>query len=162
MKTTALLTTLLVGVACQIAPQISRAQDNNSAEIQSDYIGQTWFPLGDYIEITSVDRDQNEMTVKGHYNLVSRDTASLSLFITTSNGGPTPVDPQQEIKISKGSGDFELTHPHVVTGLPHVSMYGDGHPFASVYFGTADEAAKESKAEWITNSAPPSADSSGK
>lgn len=160
MKTTALLIALLIGAACQFAPQISYAQDNTAA-IQSDYIGQTWFPLGDSIEITSVERAENQMTVKGHYNLASRDSASLSLFITTSGGGPTPVDSRQEIKIVKGSGDFELTHPQVVPGLPHVSMYGDGHPFASVYFGTQEEAARETKAEWITNSPPVSVQSPG-
>jgi hypothetical protein len=102
-----------------------------------------------------VERTENQMIVKGHYNLVSHDDARLSLFITTSGGGPTPVDPRQKIKIVKGSGDFELTHPNVVPGLPHVSMYGDnGHPFASVYFGTKEEAAEEAKSEWITNSPP--------
>lgn len=152
MKIKALLTTLAVGAVCQFTPQVICAQD--ATTVPSDYLGQTWFPLGDSIQITSVERTENQMIVKGHYNLVSRDDARLALFITTSGGGPTPVDSRQEIKIAKGSGDFELTHPQVVPGLPHVSMYGDGHPFASVYFGTREEAAEEAKAEWITNSPP--------
>ncbi len=125
----------------------------DATTIQSDNIGQTWFPEGDSIQITSVERTENQMIVKGHYNLVSHDDARLELHITTSSGGPTPTDSRQEIKIVKGSGDFELTHPHVVPGLPHVSMYGsNGHTFATVYFGTKEEAAKEAKATWITNS----------
>jgi serine/threonine protein kinase len=125
----------------------------DATTIQSDNIGQIWFPEGDSIQITSVERTENQMIVKGHYNLVSHDDARLELHITTSSGGPTPTDSRQEIKIVKGSGDFELTHPHVVPGLPHVSMYGsNGHTFATVYFGTKEEAAKEAKATWITNS----------
>jgi hypothetical protein len=121
--------------------------------VKSDYIGQTWFPLGDSIEITSVERTTNQMTVKGYYNLVSHDDARLKIHITASHSGPTPADPEQEIKIFKGRGDFELIHPHVVPGLPHVSMYGsNGHTFATVYFGTKDEAEQESAADWITNS----------
>ena len=44
-----------------------------------------------------------------------------------------------------------LRRSHLVPGLPHVSMYAGGHPFASVYFGTKAEAQQESKAKWITN-----------
>ena len=154
MKTKALLTalaTLVTGTLCQFTPQIICAQD--ATTVQSDYIGQTWFPDGDSIQITSVSRTEDQMTVKGHYNLTSHDDVWLELHITTSSGGPTPTDSRQAIRIVKGSGDFELTHPHVVPGLPHISMYGsDGHTFATVYFGTKEEAAKEAKATWITNS----------
>jgi hypothetical protein len=45
-----------------------------------------------------------------------------------------------------------LTDTHLIPGLPHVSMYADGHPFASVYFGTKEEAAEEARAKWIANS----------
>jgi predicted Ser/Thr protein kinase len=121
--------------------------------VRSDYIGQAWFPQGDSIEITSVARSADLMTVRGHYSLVSHERALLALYITTMNGpgGWTKTDLKQEMDISKGRGVFELTHPHVVAGLPHVSMYADGHPFASLYFGTRAEALEESKASWITN-----------
>jgi hypothetical protein len=115
------------------------------------YVGQTWFPEGDSIEIASVERTKGQMTVRGHCNLVSHNQASLELHITTSNGGPTPTDAKQHVQIPKGQGSFELTHPHVVPGLPHVSMYADGHPFASLYFGTKAEALEESAASWIAN-----------
>ncbi len=122
--------------------------------IRSDYIGQTWFPQDDSIEITSVERSENQMTVKGHYNLVSHDNALLALYITTMTNIAVPVGPNERMQISKGQGEFELTDPHLVPGLPHVSMYANGHPFASLYFGTEAEALEESKASWITNTSP--------
>ena len=118
---------------------------------KSDYIGQADFPYGDSIEITSVERTPERMTVKGHYSLVSHDQASLALYITTTNRTSVPVGPNERMQISKGRGEFELIDPHLVPGLPHISMYADGHPFASLYFGTREEAQEESKASWITN-----------
>jgi predicted Ser/Thr protein kinase len=117
--------------------------------IKSDYIGQVWFPKGDSIEITSVERTKDRMDVKGHYNLVSHERALLALYITSTNKGPEDI--RQRMQISKGLGDFELMHPHLVPGLPHVSMYADGHPFAALYFGTKTEAQEESETSWITN-----------
>jgi tRNA A-37 threonylcarbamoyl transferase component Bud32 len=118
--------------------------------VKSDYIGQTWFPQGDSIEITSVERTENQMTVKGRYDLVSHDKAELALYVTVTN--KNVAEGSGEIRpISRGSGDFTLVYLPLVPGLPHVSMYADGHPFASLYFGTKAEALKESKASWITN-----------
>jgi tRNA A-37 threonylcarbamoyl transferase component Bud32 len=119
--------------------------------IKSDYIGQTWFPGGDSIEITSVVRTKERLMAKGHYNLVSHDSAELALYITTTNREATSLEPRQKLSISKGAGDFELVHSDPVSGLPHVSMYADGHPFAALYFGTKAEALDENKAGWITN-----------
>lgn len=126
--------------------------------IQSDYIGQSYFPTGDSIEITSVKRTKAQMTVKGQYDLVSHDQASLALYITSNIRPGFPDDARQSMHIRKGHGDFELTHPHVITGLPHVSMYADGKPFAALYFGTKAEALEESAVSWITH-APSSAES---
>jgi predicted Ser/Thr protein kinase len=115
------------------------------------YIGQTWFPQGDSIEITSVERTKNQMTVKGHYNLVSHDQAELALYVTVTNKA-FPGGTGEERPISKGRGDFTLVHLPPILGLPHVSMYGaDGHCFASLYFGTKTEALEERQASWITN-----------
>ncbi len=107
------------------------------------YIGQASFPFGDFIEITSVYRDANQMVVKGHYHLLSQDQALLALFVTTTNALTTAVDPAQELNIAKGWGDFSLTNPHLVPGLPHVAMCASGMPFANVYFGNAAEVAAE-------------------
>jgi hypothetical protein len=111
------------------------------------YIGHSSFPLGDFIEITSVDRSPDRMVAKGHYKLISADSAELSLYTTTSEAIAVPTDRTQLMKISRGQGDFELTDPNLVPGLNHVTMYSvpGGKPFAGVYFGNAEEAAKESK-----------------
>jgi hypothetical protein len=110
-------------------------------------IGQSAFPRGDFIEITSVERSQDRVVVKGHYKLVSADSARLALFTTTSTAIAVPTDRKQLMRISKGMGDFELTHPNLVPGLNHVTMYSipGGKPFAGVYFGNKEEAAEESK-----------------
>jgi serine/threonine protein kinase len=140
------------------AAQMFAAQNNSFDSTTNFYIGQTNFPQGDSIEITSVERNENQMIVKGHYNLVSHDSALLALYITTTNNIAVPTDSDQQMQISKGSGDFELTHPHLVPGLPHVSMYADGHSFAALYFGSKTEALKENKASWITNAPSASAE----
>ncbi len=112
--------------------------------VKSDYIGQASFPQGDSIEINSVERTPERMFVKGHYNLVSHDKAELALYITSTNEN-VPEGASQRVEISKGSGDFELIHSHLVPGWPHVSMYADGGSFAALYFGTRSEALEESK-----------------
>ncbi len=130
------------------------AAQNVSANVTGDFfIGQTNFPFGDAIEIISVERNENHMTVKGHYNLVSADEASLWLNITVTNNDEVPkqAEPPQSIHISKGRGDFELSRSQLVPGLPHVSMYDNHHSFADIYFGNQAEAAAERDAQWITN-----------
>ncbi|MGC9943089.1 MAG: serine/threonine-protein kinase [Verrucomicrobiota bacterium] len=126
------------------------AQDGTSNNF---YIGQAHFPRGDSIEITTVERTEHQITVKGHYNLVSADHASLSLYITTRIQSDSPEDASQTMFISKGSGDFELIHSHVMAGLPHVSMYANRHSFADLYFGTQDEAGRESRLNLSDNQA---------
>jgi len=115
--------------------------------VKSDFIGQSYFPRGDSIEITSVERTPERMVVKGHYHLVSANEASLSLniTITSTNNSNAPEEPTQSLHISKGQGDFELSRSHLMPGFPHVSMYDDRHSFAGIYFGTKDEALAESK-----------------
>ena len=121
-----------------------------AGEVKSDYIGQSYFPKGDSIEITSVDRTKERMVVKGHYDLVSHDQATLALYITTStNIISVLADAKERMQIAKGRGDFELIDSHLVPGLPHVSMYADGESFAAVYFGTKAEVLEEGKAKWI-------------
>jgi Flp pilus assembly protein TadD len=121
---------------------------HQSHPIKSDYIGQASFPKGDFIDITSVERSKNQMTVKGRYNLVSHDRALLALYITTMNDIRVPTDATQQMQISKGRGDFELIDSRVIAGTPHVSMYADGKSFADLYF-TVKAGATASAAEQI-------------
>ena len=108
------------------------------------FIGQALFPLGDFIEITSIYRTHDQMVIKGHYHLVSQDQALLALNLTATNAGIDPLESSQQMPISKGWGDFNLTHNHLVPGLPHVSMYNHGGlSFANLYFGNATEVTAE-------------------
>ncbi len=119
---------------------------SNTAPPPTDFfIGQKYFPEGDSIEITAVERAADTMKVKGHYDLVSHEQASLALYITSSDTNASPEGVNQTMTISKGHGDFELIHPHVVPGMPHVSMYADTAPFAALYFGTQEESAEAGK-----------------
>ena len=123
---------------------------------KSDYIGQAWFPRGDSIEITSVERSSNRVVVKGHYELVSADKAGLTLHISQTNGPAIPADVTPGMFISRGRGEFELVDPNPFPGFLHVDISSDigGWPIASLYFGTRSEALAESKASWITNAPP--------
>jgi hypothetical protein len=111
------------------------------------FVGQSSFPAGDSIEITSVVQFSDRVVVKGHYNLLSAKDAELGFYITTWRTVSVPTDQTQLKHIFKGEGDFELTHSHLVPGLMHVSMYSlsGGKPFAGVYFGNKEDAAAESK-----------------
>jgi len=115
-----------------------------AARNKSFYIGQTNFPEGDAIEITSVERSTNRMVVKGHYNLVSHDQALLALYCTSTNRN-VHEEATQRMQIAKGRGDFELSRTHLYPGLHHVSMYANGGSFAALYFGNQAEALEESK-----------------
>jgi serine/threonine protein kinase len=143
--------------------QMLGTQNNPFDSTTNFYIGQTNFPLGDLIEITSVERTKNQMTVRGFYNLVSHDQADIALYITTTNNadnGETNVPEKfnQTKPAFKGGRAFLLMRSHLVPGLPHISMYAEGKPFASIYFGNKEEAAEERSANWITNEAPASAE----
>ena len=117
----------------------------NEVNARQFYIGKSFFPHGDSIEITSVRRTKEQLAVRGRYNLVSTDRAVLALYIT-SDAEPAPFDEKQSMEISNGRGNFELINPHLYPGLPHVTMYStgtNGASFAGVYFGNKDEAAEE-------------------
>jgi Tfp pilus assembly protein PilE len=123
---------------------LNQQQVKTTPETSSNFsIGQAYFPRGDSIEITSVERTENQITVKGHYHLVSADNATLTLNITTRAPSHHSQDPKQSQQIVNGEGDFELIHSHVEPGMPHVNMYYGGRPFAELYFGTKEEADRE-------------------
>jgi tRNA A-37 threonylcarbamoyl transferase component Bud32 len=113
---------------------------------RSDYVGQAYFPKGDSIEISSVDRSASRLVVKGHYSLVSQDQATLFLcLLSTNGGGPDRVqNDAQRMHISKGRGDFELAHA-AAPGLPELVIWGNGEGLGDLYFGTQAEATLESK-----------------
>ena len=135
----------VVGLACLVTDGFDLKRGKTP---KSDYIGQASFPQGDSIEIASVDRANNRIVVKGHYNLASHDTATLALYITATNQWePDQNYQEQRVQIPKGRGNFEPSHTHLFRGLPHVSMYpsSGGESFADLYFGTQAEAAEEAR-----------------
>jgi serine/threonine protein kinase len=110
------------------------------------YIGKAFFPKGDSITISSVERSNNVMLVTGSYNLLSADHGTLALYITSKNSSGPHEDPRQTMMISKGIGQFALFHPHVAPGLPHLNIYSSNRTaIAELYFGNAEEAAEERK-----------------
>jgi uncharacterized membrane protein (UPF0127 family) len=147
MKKLLALSALLISL-----PATALFADGNATDETPDtnfFIGQSSFPKGDAIEITSVERYPDRMVVKGQYNLVGTDSARLGLFITTTSPVRAPSSSRQLIVVYRGQGGFKnftLTDLNLVEGMPHVTMYSipDGAPFASVYFGTKEEAAEES------------------
>ncbi len=148
---------LINGLAFALGVFLAGLLIRELTSVQSNYIGQAWFPKGDSIEITSVERSKERMVVKGCYSLVSHDKAELGLYITATNKN-VPQGSGEIRPIAKGRGDFTLVYMPLIPGLPHVSMFAaDGHSFASLYFGTKAEALEENKANWITNATPASA-----
>jgi hypothetical protein len=140
--------TRYLGLESLPAPDQIQKRPSKSAEAMPRfYIGQADFPHGDSIEITSVDRTPNWIAVKGHYNLVSHDQATLALYITSTNL-TTWEDSEHEMRISKGRGYFALIHSHLVPGLPRVAMVADGENIADLYFGTKAEAAEERRMDF--------------
>ena len=104
-------------------------------------LGQSYFPNGDLIELTSVDRSSDQIVTSGRYKLVSAETATLALNITSHEHATSVAAPEQSVHILNGEGSFELKLPHPYSGMPHIAMYDyRGGPFANVYFGTPQEA----------------------
>jgi hypothetical protein len=86
-------TTILISILCLITVFLAVYY---YWPVKSDYIGESSFPKGDSIEITSVRRSKKQMVVKGHYNLVSADKASLELYFTTKKSVLVPTDPRHD------------------------------------------------------------------
>lgn len=106
-------------------------------------LGQTLFPFGDSIQITSVEGTAESLTVSGTYDLMSEEDAALTLYITAIDKAHarSKSDPRQRLEVKKGKGTFTLVHPALVPGMPHLTFYSTGeanhgHPFGGVYFGT--------------------------
>ena len=118
-----------------------------SSGSSSFIVGQTAFRSGDSIQITSVERSADQLSVTAEYDLTSADAARIALFITSKDKGRTKIDAGQSKTIAKGKGSVVLRHPHMYKGLPHISFYGaeDGRAFGAIYFGAPEEAAASKK-----------------
>ena|ERR1700722_4931343 len=77
--------------------------------------------------------------VDGHYTLASRDTALLAIWVT--NGDTAEKFTDNQMTISRGSGNFTLYLHMGPKGDPHVSFYAvgaGGSSFGGIYFNGAD------------------------
>jgi len=114
-------------------------------------LGDAEFAPGDNITIQQVRGTSDTIgtgetyCVEGTYTLSSRDEARLSFYTTTISPNPTPVGPDQRIRITKGTGSFRLVQTMTEDGYFHVSFYGGGggsdpnrSDFGGVYFGQGD------------------------
>jgi hypothetical protein len=104
-------------------------------------LGDAEFAPGDNITIYQVRGTSDTIitggtySVEGTYTLSSKDEADLAFYATTiSHSGPTPVDPEQHVRIKKGTGLFRIVKTIAEDGYLHVSFYS-GNAFGGVYFG---------------------------
>jgi hypothetical protein len=134
-----------LAVSCAIAGKA--AIGGNSVELSHAIqyeLGDTQFAPGDKITIQHVRGTSDTIaiggtySVEGTYTLSSSEEADLAFFTTTlSDGGPTPIDPRQHVRIKKGTGSFHLVKTLSADGYHHVSFYpvSSGGDFGGVYFG---------------------------
>jgi len=74
--------------------------------------------------------------LEGTYTLTTMESAELAWFATArGQGGSAPVEKDEHVQISKGSGKFRLEKTLQGDGWLHVSLYVNGAPHGGVYFG---------------------------
>jgi hypothetical protein len=106
-------------------------------------LGDAEFAPGDSITIQKVSGPGRTIEVgqtycvEGTYTLSSQEDADLALFATVTNPNPTPIDPQQTVRVKKGTGSFRLTKTMTEEGYLHLTFYSlaSGNGFGGVYFG---------------------------
>jgi hypothetical protein len=134
--------------AILLVASLSAQPAENDATAQFPYeikfeVGDTEFAGGDNITVEHVRGTMPGIAVgatylvEGTYTLASREEADLSLFATTSDPTPTPIDPGQTGRIQKGPGAFRLMKKMGTEGYLHVTFYDlqSGKGFGGVYFG---------------------------
>jgi beta-lactamase regulating signal transducer with metallopeptidase domain len=109
-------------------------------------IGQTYFNSGDSLTIQEIRGSSdhvaalNNYEIKGSYHLVSRQQATLAVYVTSWAQNPPGQNDCDPIIIKKGDGEFTIKLHMWSDGSPHVSIYAPssdgGSSTACVYFGT--------------------------
>ncbi|MFT5199371.1 MAG: hypothetical protein ACI87O_002040 [Planctomycetota bacterium] len=142
------LSTLLVIGHCLLACTAPRPMSSIGSHPLDIEIGASDYPFGDGIEIESVASStgriegESVLTVRGTYDLSSRDSATL--YLGTTSTSSAIVTPRSAVKnssvIKKGAGQFVLEHTVPGPGYPHVTFYDleTGKPFGGSYFGSGD------------------------
>src|SRR5215831_4761554 len=106
-------------------------------------LGISEFAPGDSITIqglqgtTDAIQPGGTFCVTGTYTLDSEEEADLSFFATTTNRIPTPVDPEQTVRVKKGTKSFRLVKKMTSEGYLHLTFYSltTRQRFGGVYFG---------------------------
>jgi hypothetical protein len=109
-------------------------------------LGDADFAPGDSISIQSIQGSQPTIAVgqtyrvTGTYTLSSVPAATLALFTTSRSTNSSPIDPQQTVRIQKGSGTFSLQKVMNEEGYLHLSFYpaSGGSDLGGVYFGEGE------------------------
>jgi hypothetical protein len=134
-------TTLFVGLSIAVASAATNAP--SLAHMVRYEIGDTEFAEGDSITIEEIRGTSPTIVtggtyaVSGRYTLSSADEADLSLFATTTDPSPKPVDAQQTIRVKRGTGTFRVVKTIAEPGYLHLTYYpaAGGSGFGGVYFG---------------------------
>ena len=139
----ALVFALLAGCATPGPPPPPRTA---APPVPVDFtIGPAVFHGGDSIRIDEVDASSPDLktgdrvVVRGWYDLHSRDSADLRLYLTSFHPPPyRPVGPAPHLAVRRGVGPFQLEWVIPGGGALHVSFYPShgGISFGDVYFGS--------------------------
>ena len=114
-------------------------------------LGPKAFRDGDMIEITDVTATSarleqgDSVTVRGRVRLDSRSAATLSLYLTQTEGdGLEETDAAQSQAVARGLTTFEVKTTIKHRGASHLSLYDSqtGKGFGGVYFGTPQQMEK--------------------
>jgi hypothetical protein len=125
-----------------------QAKRKSAVTVIETTLGNKFFSHGDSITIAEVKATSpdlkagDKVIVKGRYKLSSKPKASLCLFMTATKGsGKGPIHPEQQLDVTKGDGNFELSETMEGDGYLHVTFYSvpEGKPFGGMYFGTAQQ-----------------------
>lgn len=106
-------------------------------------VGRTDVVSGDRIVITEILGSRATFEkggvylVRGEYTLSSADDAMLAFYVTATRreDACSTGNPRGHRNIRRGSGTFELAHPILTEGYPHVTFYVQGSSAGGVYFG---------------------------
>ncbi|MGV3660911.1 MAG: hypothetical protein ACO1TE_12050 [Prosthecobacter sp.] len=126
----AFLSLLAVGVQAQ-------EPGNNFNVVESS------FRQGDSIQVKTLRRTSDSISLLVNYILGSEEQATLHLVIAGNSPSKPAFDPRQRAVIKKGQGTVMLHFPHAYPGLPCVSLnhHTTGSVLGHLYFGNPDDIA---------------------
>jgi len=119
-------------------------------------IGPAYFQGADSIRIDAVEASSpdflpgDRVVVRGWYDLSSRDSAELRLFIRSfQHPQYLTIKPEQFLMVHRGVGPFRFEWVVPLPGALYVAFYPEetGGPFGGVYFGSAGQMSRAASIE---------------